>query len=128
MIKNFYWSSGEVIVNYIVKIHDGENKTENKNKLELDLQQKYDEFVTEMIKTNNADINEQMIIDNKNKNLLISQKIEEQKKSETELAEKVQPSLDLFLCNYNKDDDDNSKRRKSKRIIELWKQRKPYLK
>lgn len=67
-----------------------------------------------MIKTNNADINEQMIIDNENKNLLISQKIEEQNKSETEFAEKIQPSLDLFLRNYNKDDDDDGKIRKSK--------------
>lgn len=66
-----------------------------------------------MIKTNNADINKQMIIDNENKNLLISQKIEEQNKSETEFTEKIQPSLDLFLRNYNKDDDDG-KRRKSK--------------
>ena len=67
-----------------------------------------------MIKTNNADINEQMIIENENKNLLISQKIEEQNKSETEFAEKIQPSLDLFLRNYNKDDDNDGKRRKSK--------------
>lgn len=67
-----------------------------------------------MIKANNADINEQMIIDNENKDLLISQKIEEQNKSETEFAEKIQPSLDLFLRNYNKDDDDDSKIRKSK--------------
>ena len=81
-----------------------------------------------MIKTNNADINEQMIIENENKNLLISQKIEEQNKSETEFAEKIQPILDLFLRNYNKDDDNDGKRRKSKWIIELWKQRKPYLK
>ena len=81
-----------------------------------------------MIKTNNADINKQMIIDNENKNLLISQKTEEQNKSETEFAEKIQPSLDLFLRNYNKDDDNDGKRRKSKWIIELWKQRKPYLK
>lgn len=67
-----------------------------------------------MIKTNNADINKQMIIDNENKNLLISQKIEEQNKSETEFAEKIQPILDLFLRNYNKDDDNDGKRRKSK--------------
>lgn len=67
-----------------------------------------------MIKTNNADINKQMIIDNENKNLLISQKIEEQNKSETEFAEKIQPSLDLFLRNYNKDDDNDGKRRKPK--------------
>ena len=67
-----------------------------------------------MIKTNNADINKQMIIDNENKNLLISQKIEEQNKSGTEFAEKIQPSLDLFLRNYNKDDDNDGKRRKSK--------------
>ena len=67
-----------------------------------------------MLKTNNADINKQMIIDNENKNLLISQKIEEQNKSKTEFAEKIQPSLDLFLRNYNKDDDNDSKRRKSK--------------
>ena len=70
-----------------------------------------------MIKTNNADINEQMIIDNENKNLLISQKIEEQNKSETEFAEKIQPSLDLFLRNYNKDDDDDGKIRKSNELL-----------
>lgn len=71
-----------------------------------------------MIKTNNADINEQMIIDNENKNLLISQKIEEQNKSETEFAEKIQPSLDLFLRNYNKDDDDDDgKIRKSNELL-----------
>ena len=71
-----------------------------------------------MIKTNNVDINEQMIIDNENKNLLISQKIEEQNKSETEFAEKIQPSLDLFLRNYNKDDDDDDgKIRKSNELL-----------
>ena len=70
-----------------------------------------------MIKTNNADINEKMIIDNENKNLLISQKIEEQNKSETEFAEKIQPSLDLFLRNYNKDDDDDGKIRKSNELL-----------
>ena len=49
-----------------------------------------------MIKTNNADINKQMIIDNENKNLLISQKIEEQNKSETEFAEKINQVLIYF--------------------------------
>ena len=52
-----------------------------------------------------------------------------------ELAEKIQPSLDLFLRNYNNSKYDNKdgeimadfKRRKSKRLIKLRKKnKKPY--
>ena len=51
-----------------------------------------------MIKANNADLLQQMITNNENKKLLFSQKINEQKKRKyEELAEKIQPSLDLFF-------------------------------
>ena len=101
-----------------------------------------------MIKANNADLLQQMITNNENKKLLFSQKINEQKKRKyEELAEKIQPSLDFFLRNYNNSKDDNKddeikavlnegnqtkdeeikadfKRRKSKRLIKLRKKNK----
>ena len=50
-----------------------------------------------MIKANNADLLQQMIINNENEELLFSQKVNEQKKCKyEELAEKIQSSLDLF--------------------------------
>ena len=89
-----------------------------------------------MIKVNNADLLQQMIANNENKELLLSQIIKKQKicKSQ-ELAEKSQPSLDLFLRKYSNSKNDNEddeikadfKRRKSKRLIELGKEnKKPY--
>ena len=50
-----------------------------------------------MIKANNADLLQQMITNNKNKELFFSQKIKEQEKRKyEELAKKIQPSLELF--------------------------------
>ena len=67
---------------------------------------------------------------------MLSQIIKKQKNRKSqELAEKSQPSLDLFLRNYNNSENDNEddeikanfKRRKSKRLIELGKEnKKPY--
>ena len=83
-----------------------------------------------MIKANNADLLQQMITNNKNKELFFSQKIKEQEKRKyEELAEKIQPSLELFWRNYNNSEDESKdneikttfKQRKSKRLIELRK-------
>ena len=70
------------------------------------------------------------------KNCCFHKKINKQKKCKyEELAEKTQPSLDLFLHNYNNSDDNNKddeikadfKLRESKRLIELRKKnKKPY--
>ena len=62
-----------------------------------------------MIKANSADLLQQMITNNVNKELLFSQKINEQKKKRKyeELAGKIKPSLDLFLRNYNNSEDNN---------------------
>ena len=134
------------MVGDIIKVNDWKTKT--KNKLDFDIQQDYKECVSEMIKANNADLLQQMITNNENKELLFSQKINEQKKCKyEELAEKIQPSLDFFLRNYNNSKDDNKdneikavlnegnqtkddeikadfKRRKSKCLIKLRKKNK----
>ena len=71
-----------------------------------------------------------MITNNENKELLFYKKLTNKKKYE-ELAEKIQPSLDLFLRNYDNSKDNkikaDFKSRKSKRRIELKKKnKKPY--
>ena len=65
-------------------------------------------FASGMIKANNAGLLQRMIANNENKELLLSQIIKKQKicKSQ-ELAEKTQPSLDLFLRNYSNSKNDN---------------------
>ena len=89
-----------------------------------------------MIKTNNEELLQQMITNNENKELLFLQKNNKQKNRKyEELTEKIQPSLDIFLHNYNNSKDDTKgdkiktdfKRRKSERLIELRiKNKKPY--
>ena len=56
----------------IINVNDWRNRT--KNKLDLDIQQSYKESASEMIKANNADLLQQMITNNENKELLFSQK------------------------------------------------------
>ena len=56
----------------IINVNDWRNRT--KNKLDLDIQQGYKESASEMIKANNADLLQQMITNNENKELLFSQK------------------------------------------------------
>ena len=133
------------MVGDIIKVNDWKTKT--KNKLDFDRQQDYKECVSEMIKVNNADLLQQMITNNENKELLFSQKINKQKKCKYEqLAEKIH-KFRFFLRNYNNSKDDNKdakiksvlnkrnqtkddeikadfKRRKSKCLIKLRKKNK----
>ena len=134
LLKTFTEPDDKIVVDDIINVNDWGNKT--KNKLDLDIQQDYKESASEMIKTNNEDLLQQMITNNENKELLFLQKRNKQKKrKDEELTEKIQPSLDIFLHNYNNSKDDNKdekikadfKRRKSKRLIELRiKNKKPY--
>ena len=77
-LKIFTEPDGEVVVDDIANVNDWGNKT--KNKLDLDMQQLYKESTSEMIKANNADLLQQMINNNENKELLFSQKTIKQKK------------------------------------------------
>ena len=77
-LKIFTEPDGEVVVDDIANVNDWGNKT--KNKLDLDMQQLYKESASEMIKENNADLLQQMINNNENKELLFSQKTIKQKK------------------------------------------------
>ena len=72
-----------------------------------------------------------MITNNENKQLLFYKKLTNKKNKYEELAEKIQPSLDLFLRNYDNSKDNeikaDFKSRKSKPRIELKKKnKKPY--
>ena len=52
-----------------------------------------------MIHANNVDLLSQMISNNETRNSLILEKITAQKEQESrQLAEKIQPDLDVFLC------------------------------
>ena len=96
LLKAFTEPDGDAVVDDSINVNDWRIKT--KNILELDIQQDYKETASEMIKANNADFLQQIISNNENKELLFSQKINEQKKRKyEELAEKIQPSLDLFF-------------------------------
>ena len=77
-LKIFTEPDGEAVVDDIANVNDWGNKT--KNKLDLDMQQLYKESASEMIKANNADLLQQMINNNENKELLFSQKTIKQKK------------------------------------------------
>ena len=77
--KTFTEPDGDVVVDDIINVNDWRNKT--KNKLDIDIQQDYKGSASEMIKANNADLLQQMITNNENKELLFSQKINEQKKN-----------------------------------------------
>ena len=50
-----------------------------------------------------------MITNNENKELLFYKKLTNKKNKYEELAEKIQPSLDLFLCNYDNSKDNEIK-------------------
>ena len=61
-----------------------------------------------MIKTNNADLLQQMITNNENKEQLFSQKTNEQKKRKyEELAKKNSIKFRSFLRNYDNSEDGN---------------------
>ena len=84
-----------------------------------------------MIRANNADLVSQMVSNNEIRDLLILEKITAQKEYESkQLAEKIQPDLDVYLRDDNKlskltETDDNVilspslRRRRSTRIEKL---------
>ena len=73
LLKIFTKPDVDVVVDDIINKNDWRNKT--KNKLDLDIQQDYKESSSEMIKASNADLLQQMITNNENKELLFLQKI-----------------------------------------------------
>ena len=74
-----------------------------------------------MIKENNAEILSEMINTNESKESLISKKIVEREKREgEELAEKVKPSLELFLRDY----DENEKKENMEEVVFKWRKSK----
>ena len=77
LLKFFTEPDVDVVVDNIINKNDWRNKT--KNKLDLDIQQDYKESSSEIIKASNADLLQQMITNNENKELLFLQKINEQK-------------------------------------------------
>ena len=124
IIETFSEPSVDVIVDDIINVNDWQCETENKNRLE----QSYGETVSKMIKENNAEILAEIINTAESKESLISKKIVELEKCEgEELAEKIKPSLELFLRDYSENENKDSseeavfKRRKSKRLTELKK-------
>ena len=96
LIKTFTEPDHDLVVDNIINVNDWGNKI--KNELDLAIEQVYKESASEMIKANNADLQQKMTTNNENKVLLFSQKINEQKRRKyEELATKIQPSLDLFF-------------------------------
>ena len=73
LLKIFTEPDVDVVVDDIINKNDWRNKS--KNKLDLDIQQDYKESSSEMIKASNADLLQQMITNNENKELLFLQKI-----------------------------------------------------
>ena len=66
------------------------------------MQQNYNEIASKMILANNADLLSQIVSNNKVRDSLILEQITAQKDCENnQLAEKVQPDLDVYLCNDN---------------------------
>ena len=81
-----------------------------------------------MIFPNNADLLSEMISNNNIRDSLILEKITAHKEHESkQLAEKIQPYLDVLLCDENEPsplpaeltDESSFKRRRSKRLLEL---------
>ena len=98
LVKTLTNTSSEVIADDIIYVNDWENKIEIKNKLDLSMQQNYNESATEMIQTNNAGLLQQMINNNENKELLISERTTKQKKQEIDELAKKNSAEFKFTC------------------------------
>lgn len=98
LVKTLTDTSSEVIADDIIYVNDWENKIEIKNKLDLSMQQNYNESATEMIQTNNAGLLQQMINNNENKELLISERTTKQKKQEIDELAKKNSAEFKFTC------------------------------
>lgn len=98
LVKTLTDTSSEVIADDIIYVNDWGNKIEIKNKLDLSMQQNYNESATEMIQTNNAGLLQQMINNNENKELLISERTTKQKKQEIDELAKKNSAEFKFTC------------------------------
>ena len=128
LIKTLTDPSDGMILDDVINVNDWVNKTDNK-KLDQDVQQNYNEIAGEVIRANNADLLSEMVTNNEIKDSIILEKIIAQKEYRgKQLAEKIQPDLDVYLLDDDVDDEsvelieiDNSslKRRRSKCLAEL---------
>ena len=102
LIKTFIDPSDCMIVDDITNVNNWVKKSDNTNQ-DQDVQQNYNETVIEMIPANNSDLLSQMISNNEIRDQLILEKNTVQKEHESkQLAEKIQPDLDVFLRDENK--------------------------
>ena len=75
LMKTFTSPNDGMLVHNIVNIDDWVNKADdNKQQLDQITQQKYNEFTSKMIRTNNADLLSQMITNNEIRDSLILKK------------------------------------------------------
>ena len=101
LIKTFIDPSDCMIVDDITNVNNWVKKSDNTNQ-DQDVQQNYNETVIEMIPANNSDLLSQMISNNEIRDQLILEKNTVQKEHESkQLAEKIQPDLDVFLRDEN---------------------------
>ena len=101
LIKTFIDPSDCMIVDDITNVNNWVKKSDNTNQ-DQDVQQNYNETVTEMIPANNSDLLSQMISNKEIRDQLILEKNTVQKEHESkQLAEKIQPDLDVFLRDEN---------------------------
>ena len=132
LIRTFTNPSDGMIVDDVVNVNDWINKSDN-NKLDQDVQQNCNEIASEIICANNADLLCQMISNTEIGDPLTSEKITAQKDHESkQLAEKIQPDLDVFICDEHElsplpvelTDESSFKRRRPKHLVELNKKSK----
>ena len=101
LIKTFIDPSDCMIVDDITNVNNWVKKSNNTNQ-DQDVQQNYNETVIEMIPANNSDLLSQMISNKEIRDQLILEKNTVQKEHESkQLAEKIQPDLDVFLRDEN---------------------------
>ena len=103
LIKTFTNPSDGMIFDDIINEKDRANKEDNKKQqLDQNTQQNYNEISSEILHTNNADLISEMITNNEIRDSLILEKIASQKQQESkQLAEKIQPDLDVYLRDDN---------------------------
>ena len=136
LIKTFTNPSDGMIFDDIINEKDRANKEDNKKQqLDQNTQQNYNETSSKMLHGNNADLISEMITNNEIRDSLILEKIASQKQQESkQLAEKIQPDLDVYLRDDNetaeltKIDDSSFKRGRSKHLAELNQKSKPVAK
>ena len=110
LIKTFTNPSDGMMIDDVINVNDWVNKAdEKKNQLDKYTQKNYNEIASKMIRANNADLLSQMFSNNKIRDSLILEKVTAEKEHKSkQLAEKIQPDLDVYLRDDDNDDDDNN--------------------